>query len=126
MRCFKDKDSHAPQRLTPPTTKFIGEQDGDSERDLKACFSELFRQEVRVQSAYLTRAEHGDGTGIHVILAIRRRGGEDLSLISKLGKIFGDMFGSHEHLDMMFVGEDEERELQKVCLPFYRATVGGQ
>ena len=59
-------------------------------------------------------AEHGDGTGIHVILAIGRRGGEDLSLISKLGRIFGDLFGSHEHLDMMFVGEDEERELQKV------------
>jgi hypothetical protein len=126
MRWFKGKHSHAPQRLTPPTTKFVGEQDGDSERDLKGCFSELFRQEVMVQSAYLARAEHGDGTGIHVTLAIRRRGGEDRSLISKLSRIFGDMFGSHEHLDMMFVGEDQERELQKVCVPFYRATVGSQ
>lgn len=68
----------------------------------------------------------GDGTGIHVTLAIRRRGGEDLSSISKLGKIFADMFGSHEHFDVMFVGEKEERELQKVCVPFYRATVGGR
>jgi len=126
MRWFKGKRQHAPQQLTLPATKFIGEQDGDSERDLKACFSELLRQEAMVQSAYLARGEHGDGTGVHVTLAIRRRGGGDPTLISKLGKLFADMFGSHEHLDMMFVGEQEERELQSVCTPFYRANVGSK
>ena len=59
-------------------------------------------------------------------LAIRNRGGGDRSLISKLANAFADMFGSHEHLDMMFIREDQERELQAVCTPFYRALPGGQ
>src|SRR5215472_871490 len=99
MAWFMDKHPRTLQQLRPPTTRFVGEQDGSAERDLKTCFSEIFRQEALVQSAYLARAEYGDGTGVHVTLAIRHRGGEDRSLISKLAKVFADMFGSHEHLD---------------------------
>jgi len=126
MARFKDKHPKMQKQLTPPTTRFVGEQDGAPERDLKACFSEIFRQEAMVQSAYLARAEYGDGTGVHVTLAIRHRDGKDRSLISKLASVFADIFGSHEHLDMMFIREDEERELQAVCVPFYRAKVDGQ
>ena len=65
MAWFKEKHPKTPQQLTPPTTRFVGEQDGAAERDLKACFSEIFRQEAMVQSAYLALAEHGDGTGVY-------------------------------------------------------------
>ena len=119
MVWFKKK---LPQQLTPPTTKFIAEQDGPSERDLKARFVELFRHEPIVERAYLAQAEHGDGTGIHVTLAIRCSCGEDPALIPKLANIFTCMFGSHEHLDMMFVREDQEQQLRTVCGPFYRTT----
>ena len=122
MVWFKNKPPQPPQQLTPPTTKFIAEQDGPPERDLKARFVELFRHEPMVQCAYLAQAEHGDGTGVHVTLAIRCSLGEDPSLIPKLANIFTCMFGSHEHLDMMFIREDQEQQLRAVCGPFYRAA----
>lgn len=121
MGWFKEKTPPTPQQLTLPTTKFVGEQDGVPERELKARFAEFLGQESMVQSAYLARAEHGDGTGVHVTLAIRHFGGADPSLIPKLATIFSSMFGSHAHLDMMFIREDQERQLQAVCAPFYRA-----
>jgi hypothetical protein len=122
MGWFKDRKPRLAQKIKVPTTRFIGEQDGVPERELKARFSELFRQESMVQRAYLARAEHGDGKGIHVTLAVRRSGGEDPSLIPKLGQIFAEMFSSHEHLDTMFIRDDEERELRMVCAPFYEAA----
>jgi hypothetical protein len=122
MSWFRDRLPRAPQKLTPPTTRFVGEQDGVSERDLKACFVELFRKQPTVERAYLALAEHGDGRGVHVTLALRCPSGEDPSLIRRLANTFSSMFGSHEHLDMMFIREDQERQLQAVCKPFYRAT----
>jgi len=115
------KRSQVPQWLTPSTTRFVGEQDGPPERDLKASFAEFFASTPVVERAYLARAEHGDGTGVHVTLAIRCSCGEDPSLMPKLAKIFASMFGSHEHLDMMFISEDQEQELRVVCTPFYPA-----
>ena len=129
MGWFKKKIPPAPQevaapttKLHAPTTKFVGEQDGSPERMLKTRFVELFSGEPRVKSAYLARAEHSDVTGVHVTLAIRHSGGEDPSLIPKLATVFSAMFGSHEHLDMMFLREDQERQLRTVCAPFYQAT----
>jgi hypothetical protein len=122
MVWFKSKPPQPPQKLTPPTTKFIGEQDGAAERDLKARFGELLRHEPMVERAYLARAEHRDGTGVHVTLAIKRSCGADPSLIPKLASIFTGIFGSHEHLDMMFVREDQEQQLRSVCRPLYRAA----
>lgn len=122
MSWFEDKHPQRPKQLTPQTTRFVAEQDGPPERDLKARFVELFREQPTVERAYLAVAEHDDGTGAHVTLAMRCSCGEDPSLISKLADVFSSMFGSHEHLDMMFIREDEEHQLQTVCAPFYRAS----
>jgi len=108
-----------PQQLTPTTTKFIAEQDGPPERDLKDRFVEHFRSEPMVERAYLVQVGHSDGTGIHVTLAIKCFGEENPSLIPKLADIFSNMFGPHEHLDMMFIREDQEKRLRVVCEPFY-------
>ena len=120
MGWLKDKHPQKPKELTPQTTKFIAEQDGPPERELKARFVELLRQQPRVERAYLALAEHNDGTGAHVILALRCSCGEDASLIGNLADVFSSMFGAHEHLDIMFIQEDEERQLQAICAPFYR------
>jgi hypothetical protein len=121
MRWFKR--SQVPQQLTPPMTRFVGEQDGPSERDLKASFDEFFRSAPMVERAYLARAEHGDGTGVHVTLAIKCSCGEDKFLVSKLAKIFATMFGSHEHLDINVRTGRPRAEMRVVCTPFYRASV---
>jgi len=54
MRWFKAKHLPTPQQLTPPTTRFLAEQDGAPERDLKARFIELFREQPTVERAYLS------------------------------------------------------------------------
>ena len=81
MSWFKDKHPQTPERLTPPTTRFLAEQDGVPERELKACFVELFRKQPTVERAYLALVEHGDGKGVHVTLAIRCSSGDDPALI---------------------------------------------
>ena len=73
-----------------------------------------------VERAYLALAEHGDETGVHVTLAIKSSCGEDPALIRKLMSIFSEMFSSHEHLDVIFVRQDQERQLRDVCAPFYQ------
>jgi hypothetical protein len=45
MSLFRDKQPRVPQQLTPPTTKFVAEQDGVPERELKVSFVELFRKQ---------------------------------------------------------------------------------
>jgi hypothetical protein len=122
MGWFKDRHAKKPHKLTRVMTKFIGEQDGPSERDLKARFVEILREQRVVERAYLALADHGDGTGVHITLAIKSSGVEDLSLVRKLQGIFSAMFNSHEHLDMMFIREDQEHQLREVCAPFYRLT----
>jgi hypothetical protein len=119
MSWFERKDSRLPQRVTPQIVKFIGEQDGPTESDLKARFVELLRGEPSVQRAYLALAEHGDGLSGHVTLCLKCSTKEDRSLLPKLAEIFGNMFNSREHLDIRFLGEGEERELCSVCTAFY-------
>jgi hypothetical protein len=119
MAWFKNKPYKSTQRLTPSVVRFVGEQDGSSERDLKGRLIELFRLEVIVERAYLARAEHNDVSGVHVTLCLKCSTGKDPSILPKVAAIFGSMFGSHEHLDIRFLKEGEERELRSVCIPFY-------
>lgn len=121
MALFNRKSSRPPVTLTPPKITFVGEQDGPPERDLTARFMEMFRDEESVLRAYLARAEYGDGTGTHVVLCIRSENGECPTLHPKIGAIFAGMFGSHEHLDTLFIRDDQEQELSRVCRPFYTA-----
>ena len=120
MDWFRRKTSRSPQQLTPQIVRFVGEQDGPAERDLKARFVELLRGEPGVQRAYLALAEHGEGSTAHVTLCLRcSTNKEDRSLLTKLAEIFGNMFNSREHLDIRFLREGEERELCSVCTAFY-------
>jgi hypothetical protein len=120
MNWFKRKSPRLPQRLTPQIVRFIGEQDGPAECELKARFVELLRGEPSVQRAYLALAEHGDGSSAHVTLCLKcSTENEERSLLPKLAEIFGTMFNSREHLDIRFLGESEEHELCSVCTAFY-------
>jgi hypothetical protein len=119
---FKGKPSRSPQRLMPRVVRFIGEQDGPAERDLKDRFVELLRSEPIVKGAYLACAEHGNGSGIHITLCLKCfPHSEDVSLLPKLVGIFGSMFNSQEHLDNRLLEENEEHELRSVCAPFYES-----
>jgi hypothetical protein len=102
------------------TIIFVGEQDGPAEQDLKVSLVELFRSEPTVERAYLARTDYRDGTGLHVALCLKSSIGEDWSLDPKVANIFAARFGTHEHLDTIFIRADQEQELQQGCAPFYR------
>jgi type III secretion system (T3SS) SseB-like protein len=120
MASFKSSSSRKPQQLTVPAIKFVGEQDGPPERDLKARLIKLFRDRPSVERAYLARTEYPDATGMQVTLCVVSSTGEDKSLVSQVSDIFGDMFGAHEHLDILFIRDEQEQQLRAVCMPFYK------
>jgi hypothetical protein len=122
MSWFKRKHSRPAEEVKPPVTKFVGEQDGSPERDLKARFVKLFREDSTVQRAYLARTDYGDATSVNVALCLKSSIGEDMLLVSSVSAIFAEMFGSHEHLDVLFIRDDQEQQLRVVCTPFYERT----
>src|SRR4030095_1933756 len=99
--------------------RFLGEQDGVPERKLKDGLTEIFREDKNVVSAYLSRVAYA-GSSPSVALCLRvQRGGKEDRLVHDVGKMFGNMFGRHEHLDIIFVSEAQESELAAVTPAFF-------
>jgi len=123
--------AHQPERSRPLETfrpqniEFVGEKTGQAEDDLKARFRQVFSGCPAVRRAYLARLSYGEPTSRYsVTLCILSTSGPDHSLLAHLGRIFAEMFNEAEHLDMMFMGDDQERQLKAVCRPFYEAFEG--
>ena len=115
----KAKPSRPPEVLEPQRIDFVGEQDGPVENDLKSRFRQVFTSTPTVQSAYLARLSYGDQSNFSVGLCIRSSIGADQQLRKRLAEIFAEIFRADEHLDILFLREDQEIELRKVCKTFY-------
>ena len=89
------------------------------EDNLKDWFRQVFVGIPSVRSAYLARVSLGETVAPSVALCIRSSVGLDHPLQVRLGQIFTDMFSRDQHLDILFVRDDQEQELQQVCRPFY-------
>jgi hypothetical protein len=99
--------------------RFLEEQEGPHERVLKDRLVEAFRDEPEIERAYLARADHGDGSGIHVVLGLRADGIDHKRLADRVASIFASLFHAREHLDVMFVNAAHEAPLRKACKPFF-------
>ena len=97
---------------------FLGEQDGPAERDLKNKLVELFDRLRMVRTAYLARLTYGDDGPVSMALCVRGQPGQNRMFAERVGKIFGLIFGSHEHLDIIWLMPQQETELASVCRPF--------
>ena len=107
--------------------RIFGEQDGEPQRDFKCEVSVFLRQldEWRPLDepvrAYLCRVTHpgDDNSGsFNVALCFATNSGAKDEIRGGAASIFGRMFGTHEHLDVMFVDNNTEAELRQVCSPF--------
>ena len=109
-----------------PQVRFLCEQKGPTESALTAKLSQGFASSGLVLRAYLVRVSYGnDPAAMNVVLAMRTKsGGEEPGLLPGINTAFASIFGSHEHLDILFVREDQERDVRAVCAPFYSASVG--
>jgi len=116
---LKKSRASRPQRVNVQTIIFIGEQDGPPERELKTELTALFGQLRLVTTAYLARVRYGDAGTVQVALCVRGQPGQNRMFAERVNRIFGPMFGSHEHLDIIWVTPEEEPALRSVCRPFY-------
>jgi hypothetical protein len=108
-----------PLQLRGDRVRFLEEQDGPHERVLKDRLAEVFRGEPQVTRAYLVRTDHGDGSGLHVVLGLRADGIDHKRLAEHVAVIFHALFPASEHLDTVFVDAVHEARLRKVCKPFF-------
>lgn len=108
-----------PQEITVPQVRFQCEQDGTPERLLKARLADVFRCERKVLRAYLARADFGSKGEECVVLAVRSYFGPDREIVNEVAAMFASVFGTQEHLDIMFLTDRQEVELVRVCKPFF-------
>ena len=116
MKLFKSKN-HA-EEIRIPRARFLQEQDGPTECELKKRIAECLSCNDSVRHAYLARARYADDS-CNVALCLRTELGPDRKLVEEIGKIFASLFASHEHLDIMFLSEAQEAEVMAVCKPFF-------
>jgi hypothetical protein len=98
--------------------RFLGSQEGHSERRFMEAVAEILRGTV--ERAYLARVEYRDNAPSAVALCLRSTGSQE-SLVESISAIFSRMFGREQHLDIMFLTEDQEHELACVCRPFFES-----
>jgi len=114
----KAKSSADPQEMLVPSVIFLAEQDGQTERELKAQWLELFERNIYLHSAFLVRVRYSNSQGVYVALCLDI-GRADPELVRGVGLVFHQMFGAHEHLDVMFLTPEQKLQIGRVAKPFY-------
>ena len=99
---------------------FIGEQDGAHEQRLKEAISVLLDLNATVARAYLARVRYDDGTTGGVMLGLvtfdKKESGK---LALQMDRVFGALFNTEAHLDVVFLDDEGEARIRKACQPFY-------
>jgi hypothetical protein len=111
------------ETVNVPSIRFLGDQDGVPEQELKAKVSQLCEADERVWKAYLVRADAGPETPVRVVLCLRTVMERDEKLAKKIAKTFAAQFLKSQSLDILFVNNDHEIALAESCTPFYVRTV---
>lgn len=113
----KNKDKLSP--FISNKIRFIAEQIGVYENEFKRELITVFIEQQKNMRAYLARLEYGSVKDFNVALCIRLEIDEDVTLAREAASIFSRMFGRDEHLDILFLSNDQEKELRNICCPFF-------
>ena len=103
--------------------RFLCEQEGPAERDLKSALVELFRQHPDIKRAYLVQVQYGkrDGTqreGTDVALGLDGSV-PSRALVGEVSAKFAALFGKNQHLDIIFLSPAQSAAITRVAKPFY-------
>lgn len=99
--------------------KFLCEQDGVPEQELKKRLSDLFIREKAVLRAYLVRMDFELSEEYLVALCLYVITKNHLKLVKKISEIFSKMFSSDQHIEIIFLDDETETKVVDVCKPFY-------
>lgn len=110
------------QELDAIKIHFLNQQDGEIEKQFLSNVSKVFRKyPAFVTSAYLCRIHYGDPNSQSVALCMTSQHGHPREILEEASRVFREMFGPHEHLDMLFLTGEQVTKIQAVCNPFYVA-----
>ena len=76
-----------------------------------------FKGLPNVRAAYLARVADGPSTGLR--LCVRTELGYDRCVLRSADAAFASLPIERKTLEVLFVDEEQERELRRVCVPFY-------
>jgi SseB protein C-terminal domain len=117
----KERPSRRPfEELRARAINFVAEQDGQPERNLKTKLVALFGQLQLVRIAYLACVQYENAGPLEVALCVRGQPGQNRMFAARVGEVFASIFGSHEHLDIIWITPEQETALTRVCRPFYK------
>ena len=119
--------------FVPHHVQFVGEQDGTPEREFKDRLASSLRA-MGVRKAYLAVVSYderkapqntaGDGAAamnVALCLSLEDTAAEKHDIVERAGHDFAAMFGPTQHMDIIFLTDQQEAALKKVCRPFYMA-----
>ena len=99
--------------------RFLGEQDGEPERELKAAWAATLANTKGVTRAFLARAISGDSAGPAVMLCICPSSVESAALVQQLAAPFQSIFGANQFVDIVFLSAVQEADVSRVATPFF-------
>ena len=102
--------------------RFLGEQDGQIEKEIKARWQSILATFPDVLRAYLAIASFNQSQNYQVVLCIQSKKGDDPLLVNALAQPFREMFNATTPLDIMFLNAAQEIDIQKVCRAFYEVA----
>jgi hypothetical protein len=114
----KGEEWETAKEIRNPSVQFLGELDGEKEKNFKKKLAEFFARDRSVNSAYLARII-GYGIPATAALCLRTQFGSDKGMMEKIGKIFAHVFDIEENLNVIFLTVEQESSLAKVCQPFF-------
>jgi len=102
--------------------RFLAEQDGQIEKEIKARWQSILVTFPDVLRAYLAIASFGQSQNYQVVLCIISKTGENPLLVDALAQPFREMLNAATPLDIMFLNAATEADVKKVCRAFYEAA----
>ena len=106
-------------QFSTSAVSFIGEQDGASELRLKEAISVLLDLNAGVARAYLVRASTGGIAGGVMLGLLTHDKKESGKLALQMDRVFGALFNTEAHLDVVFLDDEGDARIRESCPPFY-------
>ena len=106
-------------QFSTSAVSFIGEQDGARELRLKEAISVLLDLSATVTRAYLVRASTGGITGGVMLGLVTHDKKESGKLALQMDRVFGALFNTEAHLEVVFLDDEGDAQIQRTCPPFY-------
>jgi hypothetical protein len=118
-RLFENKNADG--YIKTPSIIFVGEKTGQIEDEIKGKFTEIFKKYDHVISAYLAILQYESKNALSVGLCINSAlKDKNETIIKEIGNTFKQVFNRNVFMDILFLTEEKETELIKVCKPFYK------